>query len=205
MKKDDGQLNARDARWVGDGDFTVDELINVIKSWDIEPDMREAGLLPIDKESLDVNGLWVNGADAAAIAHLAEIGLLRQEHVFTAKVVKFMDKHPRTEFEVDLDVLHDAAAGWYGICRMLKLPAGCRKRPNSGELSDFAGWFGARTKGIALCRFFNIGLFLDTEGDKPYAEADDYRGKEIGELAMAHLMPFEDLPEPIRLEDERDK
>lgn len=115
MKKVDGQLNARDAHWVGGGDFTVDELIDVIKSWDIEPDMREAGLLPIDKESLDVDGLWVNGADATAIAHLAEIGLLRREHVFTAKVVKFMAKHPRTNFEADLDVRHDAAAGWYGI------------------------------------------------------------------------------------------
>lgn len=202
MSDESTEPDIHDAHWAGAGSFTVDDLIGVIHGWNIKPDVDGAGLLPADKEGLDVNGLWVNGANERAVAHLAEIGLLRQEHVFTRKVVRFMAKHPRTPFVADIDAMYDAEAGWYGVCRMLKLPSGCRKRPDSGELSDFAGWFGAATKGIALCRFFTMGLFLDTEGDKPYAEAGDYRGKALGELATAHLMPFEDLPEPIRLESE---
>lgn len=200
MSDEDTSLDIHDVRWAGAGSFTVDELVGVIHGWDIKPDMDGAGLLPVDKEGLDVDGLWVNGANARAVAHLAEIGLLCREHVFTRKVVRFMARHPRTPFVVGLDVLYDADSGWYGICRMMKLPEGCRKRPSSGELADFAGWFGATNRGVALCRFFNIGLFLDTEGERPYAEAGDYRGKALGELATAHLMPFDGLPEPIRLE-----
>lgn len=204
MKDEEGAIDPHDARWVGAGDFTVGELIKVMKSWNIEPDMRDAGLLPVDKESLDVDELWVNGADAKAVGHLSKIGLLHREHVFTDRVIKFMAKHPRTDFEANLDVCYDEAAGWYGICRVLKLSSDCRKRPTSGELADFAGWFGAKTRGVALCRFFSIGLFLDTEGDRPYAEARDYRGEKLGELATAHLLPFENLPEPIRLEGDDD-
>lgn len=205
MSDESTEPDIHDAHWAGAGSFTVDELMAVIDSWGVEGEMEEAGLIPVDKEGLDVDGIWASGASAKAIARLAEIGLLRQEHVLTRKVVKFMAKHPRAPFVVDLDVMYDADAGWYGVCRMLKLPSGCRKRPNSGELADFAGWFGATTKGAALCRFFTMGIFLDTEGDKPYAEAGDYRGKALGELATAHLMPFEDLPEPIRLESETDE
>ena len=173
--------------WGGGGNLSMEQVHDAVFDVLLGDDYK-CGYIPEEGNEHVIGYVYYPALAAAGVKRLAESGVLRLEHRWTAAAHEFLARNPDAGFGADVECRYDESVGWYAICR------GVRREPDDwsmvdpGVLADFATCFIQEADGHAIGTFVHI---MHSEGLGLRLDAFDDRGEQLSELPIAHTIPVE--------------